>query len=293
MAGPLRPRQPELEVRRSGAPGPTPRAATSSSSATASSSTDWSPRCWSGSRACEGVNLAAARAPTLLTYFVLRRALESGARPSAIVIDTKPAVLIGGVDYNAHYWPAALSPRECLELGRIAGKGTLGLAVLTARLLPSLQARLEVRSRHRAALTRAPDPIREINRSLSRNWTVNGGANVAMLDSPYRGELSPDIQDRLHPDRWYVDRANAAGLDALLKLAGRRGSASSGCLPPISPGLQEWRERSGSEAKFEQFVRSYAGATRTWSRCSTPVGWPASRRSTSTRRTSPGEARSS
>ena len=68
------------------------------------------------------VNLAAARGPALLTYFVLRRAIESGSRPRAIVIDTKPAVLIGGVDYNAHYWPAALTPGECLELGWLARK---------------------------------------------------------------------------------------------------------------------------------------------------------------------------
>ena len=80
-----------------------------------------------------------------------------------------------------------------------------------------------------------------------------------MLDSPYRGEISPEIQDRLHPDRWYVDPANAAGLDALLKLADRRGIRVYWLLTPISPGLQEWRERSGSEAKFEQFVRSYSG----------------------------------
>jgi hypothetical protein len=203
------------------------------------------------------VNLSAARAPTLLTYFILRRSLESAARPAAIVIDTKPAVLMGGVDYNAHYWPAALSPRECLELGWIAHKGTVGLAALTARLLPSLQARLEIRSRMESALTQAPDRIREINPVLLRNWTVNGGANIAMLDSPYRGEISPEIQDRLHPDRWYVDPANAAGLDALLKLSDRQGIRVYWLLTPISPGLQEWRERSGSEAKFEQFVRSY------------------------------------
>jgi hypothetical protein len=203
------------------------------------------------------VNLAAARAPTLLTYFVLRRALDARARPSAIVIDTKPAVLIGGADYNAQYWPATLSAPECLELGWIAGKGPLALAVLTARLLPSLQSRLGVRSRVEAALTQAPERIREINRVLLRNWTVNGGANVAMMNSAYRGDLSPEIQDRLHPDRWYVDPANAAGLEQLLKLAARRGIRVFWLLPPISPGLQDWRERSGSEAKYEQFVRSY------------------------------------
>jgi hypothetical protein len=203
------------------------------------------------------VNLAAARAPTLQTYFVLRRALEAGARPAAIVIDTKPAVLIGGAEYNAHYWPALLSPRECLELGWIAGKAQLGLSVLTARLLPSLQARLEIRAAIEAALTSAPDRVREINRVLLRNWTVNDGANVAMLDSPYRGELPPDLQDKLHPDRWYVDPANRSGVERLLELTARRGIRVFWLLPPISPGLQAWRERSGSEANYERFARSF------------------------------------
>ena len=30
-------------------------------------------------------------------------------------------------------------------------------------------------------------------------------------------------------------------------------------LPPISPGLQQWRESSGSEARYEAFVRSHGG----------------------------------
>jgi hypothetical protein len=203
------------------------------------------------------VNLAAARAPALATYFLLRRALDSGARPSAIVIDTKPAVLIGGADYNAQYWPAALSPRECLELGWITGKSQLGLAALTARLLPSLNSRLELRSSVRSACADTPDPISEINRVLWRNWSVNGGANVANLDSAYGGELSPEIRERLHPDRWYVDRSNTLGIERLLKLAARRGIRVFWLLPPISPGLQRWREQSGSEAKYEQFVRSF------------------------------------
>jgi hypothetical protein len=205
----------------------------------------------------KGVNLAAARAPALATYFLLRRAIASGARPRAIVIDTKPAVLIGGADYNARYWPAALSPRECLELGRLTGKGHLGLAVLAARLLPSLQSRLEVRSSVRSALEGAPDPIQEINRVLWRNWSVNGGANVASFDFSYRGDLPPETRERLHPDRWYVDRSNRDGIERLLKLAARHGIRVFWLLPPISPGLQSWRERSGSEAHYEQFVRSF------------------------------------
>jgi hypothetical protein len=86
---------------------------------------------------------------------------------------------------------------------------------------------------------------------------VNDGANVAVLDSPYRGELSPEIRERLHPDRWYADRSNTEGLERLLKLAFRHRIRVFWLLPPISPGLQQWRERSGSEAKYERFVRSF------------------------------------
>jgi hypothetical protein len=203
------------------------------------------------------INLSAARAPALMTYFVLKRALESGAMPRAIVIDTKPAVLIGGVEYNARYWPAALTARECLELGRITGRAQTGLAMLTAWLVPSVQSRLEVRSCIEAALNGTRDPIQEINRVLWRNWSVNDGANVAMLNSSYRGELSPEIRERLHPDRCYVDPSNVEGIERLLRLARDRDIRVYWLLPPISTGLQEWRERSGAEAKFEGFVRSY------------------------------------
>src|SRR5271155_3372257 len=49
------------------------------------------------------VNLSAARAPTLLSYLLLRRALDAGARPQAIIINTKPAILMADLQFNARY----------------------------------------------------------------------------------------------------------------------------------------------------------------------------------------------
>lgn len=205
----------------------------------------------------DGVNVAAARAPALLTDFLLRRALDAGARPRAVIINTKPAVLIGGPEYDARYWPAALTASECLRLGWMLHKTHFSLEILTARLLPSVAARLEIRSGVLNALKGTIDPIPEINRVLWRNWTVNCGANVASLNGDFDGKLSPEIRERLHPDRWYVDPANAMGVDRLLKLARERRLRVFWLLPPISPPLQRWRESSGAEAKFEAFVRSY------------------------------------
>ena len=203
------------------------------------------------------VNLAAARCPTVMTYYVFRRALDAGAHPAAIIINTKQAVLIGSPEYNAQYWPAVLSPRECLELGFISRRPETAAAALMGCLFPSLRSRLEIRSNLLAALGGHADPLHDINRLLWRNWTVNDGANVASLHSGYHGELSPEIEGRLHPSAFFVDRSNAEGIERALRLATERGIRVFWLLPPLSAGLEAMRDRSGSEARFEQWVRSY------------------------------------
>ncbi len=203
------------------------------------------------------VNLAAARSPTVMTYFVLRRALDAGAHPAAIVINTKQAVLMGSPDFNAQYWPAVLSPRECLELGVISRRPETATAALVGSLLPSLRSRLEIRSNLLAALDGHADPLHEINRLLWRNWTVNDGANVASLQSRYHGELPAEVEKRLHPSAFFVDASNARGIDRLLRLASERNIRVFWLLPPISSGLETLRDRSGSETRFEGWVRSY------------------------------------
>ena len=125
------------------------------------------------------INLSAARAPALLTYFLLRRALDAGARPQALIIDAKPAVLLAGPEFNARYWQEVLAPRECVDLARMASSGSFVLSTIVGRLLPSLRGRLEVRSNVLAALKGENDPVAAMNRVLWRNWTVNDGANVA------------------------------------------------------------------------------------------------------------------
>ncbi len=203
------------------------------------------------------VNLSAARAPTLLTYFLLRRALDAGADPQALIIDAKPAVLLAGPEFNARYWQEVLAPRECVDLARLASSGSFVLSTIVGRLLPSLRGRLEVRSNVLAALKGENDPIAAMNRVLWRNWTVNDGANVASPATRSDPESEVEIEHRLHPRVFYVDRANAAGLEWLLQLADERQIPVFWLLPPISSDLQARRDQSGAEAGFERYVRSF------------------------------------
>ena len=202
-------------------------------------------------------NLSAARAPTLLTYFFLRRALDAGARPRAIIINAKPAVLLAGPEFNARYWQEVITPRECLEFSLMTRNGPFMLATIVGRLLPSVRSRLEVQSHVLAAVRGDQDKIPEINRVLLRNWTVNRGANVAAVHSAREDLAEPDIERKLHPGLFFVDPTNAQGIDRLLQLANARDIPVFWLLTPLSPVLQTLRDQSGAEAGYERFVRAF------------------------------------
>ncbi len=202
-------------------------------------------------------NLSAARAPALLTYFLLRRALDAGARPRAIIMNAKPAVLLAGPEFNARYWQEVLTPRECLEFSLMTRNGPFMLATIVGRLLPSVRSRLEVQSHVLAAVRGETDRIPAINRVLLRNWTVNRGANVAAADPKRQDAAEPDIEQKLHPGLFFVDPTNAQGIERLLKLADTRDIPVFWLLTPLSPVLQTLRDQSGAEAAYEKFIRAF------------------------------------
>jgi len=205
------------------------------------------------------VNLSAAREPTLFTYFLLRRALDAGAQPRAIIINAKPAVLLAGPEFNARYWEEVLTPRECLEFSLLTRNGPFMVATIAGRLLPSLRSRLEIRSQLSAAFRGETDPIPVMNRVLLRNWTVNRGANVVSIHAkPATDDTEAEIEHRLHPRIFFVDPTNTAGMDRLLQLAAAHQVPVFWLLTPLAPELQARRDHSGAEGGYETFVRSFA-----------------------------------
>ena len=198
----------------------------------------------------------AARGPAPATFFLLRRALEAGTRPEAIVVDFKPSVLVGSPRYNLRYWQEIVSPRECLELARTSGGGSLPTSIVLGRLLPTFRSRLEVRDALLAALRGEVPPMRAINRVCRRNWRVNDGANVGARNPAFTGEVGPDEHRTLLSHLWYCHRANAAHVRRLLDLTAARGIRVYWLLPPLSPQLQARREQSGAEAGYLRFIQS-------------------------------------
>jgi hypothetical protein len=202
------------------------------------------------------LNLGLARGPAPATFFLLRRALEAGAQPDAVVVDFKPGVLVGSPRYNLRYWQEILSPREALELARASGSGSLLTSIALGRLLPSFRARLAVRGHLLAALRGESSPLRLVNRICYRNWLVNAGANVAARNPSYTGELGAREYKTLLSDVWQCHRVNAASVRRVLDLAAARGIRVYWLLPPLSPQLQARREATGAETGYLRFVQS-------------------------------------
>jgi hypothetical protein len=202
-------------------------------------------------------NLGAARCPTLMTYFLVQRSLEAGARPRAIVFNAKPAVLIGGPTFTQRYFQEILTASELLRLFQMVHQTEFVVSTLAGRLLPSLRSRLEIRSHFLALWRGDAGPLPVINRALWRNWTVNVGANVALRQPPYNGELTAKDVKNLHPHIFYAENSNAKAIDQLLQLAQERQIPVFWLLPPLSPNLQSTREQSGAESAYENFIRGY------------------------------------
>jgi hypothetical protein len=203
------------------------------------------------------VNLGAARCPTSMTYFLLLRSLEAGAHPRAIVFNAKPAVLIGGPDFNQRYWQEVLTVSELSQLFGMMSRGEFVAATLAGRLLPSLRSRLEIRDHLLAALHAEAGPLHDINRALWRNWTLNEGANVVFPQTPFSGELTAKDLKNLHPQVFHAEKSNAKAIHRILQLAQDQNIPVYWLLPPLPPSLQSAREESGAEAAYDRFIEGY------------------------------------
>ena len=204
-------------------------------------------------RSAYNLSVCAAQAP--VTYFLLRRALDAGARPAAVVVDFQPDLLAGGPEHLLRCWQEFVGPRELLDLaGSDRGPRFLAALVL-GRLVPSVRCRFEVRAAVRAALRGEPSPLQGVNRLCRRQWRLNDGANVAARNAAFLGDVGPDDHRALLSDRFWCHPVNRRYLGRLLALARVHGIAVYWLLPPLAPQVQARRERSGADAKYVRFVR--------------------------------------
>jgi hypothetical protein len=199
-------------------------------------------------------NLAVCGGQAPSSYFLLRRALDSGARPRSIVVDFMPHLLAHGPRQNERQWPELLDVREFVDLIRTTHNASFLAGLATSWLTPSAKSRFEIRESLLAAFRGETLASHETLLKYERVWETHQGASLGQeaSRSPRKYNLSR-WED--FPRAWSCNPVNAVYLRRFLKLAQSHGIQVLWLLPPVSPEAQERRERIGIEDRHLQFVR--------------------------------------
>jgi hypothetical protein len=204
-------------------------------------------------------NLAVCWGQVPRDFFLLRRALDAGAKPRALIIDVHPCCI--AFDYRSanRFWPEFLGMRECLELSWTARDASFFASTTLAILVPSIRSRLQIRTNIQDSLRDVENNLSNLSRIFLRNLNQNQGAMVQRRRPDYEGTINEYYASILLPDSWGLDPTNVRYLEELLALAASRGITVYWLIPPFAPALQERRVEKGLDAAYTRFVRDFQG----------------------------------
>lgn len=190
------------------------------------------------------------------SYFLLRRALDSGARPSAVIVDFARGILGDGpASVTRPYpWVELLGLRELAELCWTAKDPDLAASLGVRWFLPSSRQRHEIRAHLLARLANKPTDQREVSPALRRNWLANAGGQANPKVEPFEDVVIPENQP-IKPGSWRCDPVNALYLHRFLELAQHHGIQVYWMLTPVTPGTFSHWVHSGDEQLYIDYVR--------------------------------------
>jgi hypothetical protein len=220
-----------------------------------------------------GYNLALLNGPPPASYFLLRRALARGARPSLVIVDFDHNRLeqdprSGTFNYP---WADLLTTTEAFDLARATRDPALFGRVVAGSCLPSVRRRHEVRFalmyKLNAWYTYALDDVTAgfgSKQAFQRNRRVNLGAVVNRSVSNAQAQPVPNVvNDR--SATWRFHPINAHYVKRFLALCGAHKIAVLWLVPPVNPAQQVLDDREGALARClrasRQLIEDYPFVT--------------------------------
>lgn len=190
------------------------------------------------------------------SYFLLRRALASGARPSAVLVDFHPAFL--GAPYLVeNRWSDLLGFWDCVDLSWTVKDARFFASTVLDKAVPSIYQRLAIRKSVLDSLRGSPQSLRLGNLQALRNHRQNKGALVGLRNPSYRGGVTGGYQKILVERVFRCCPAEESYLHRFLALAAAHGVRVYWVVMPLTPALQQAREARGVDAEYTRFVRSF------------------------------------
>ncbi len=200
-----------------------------------------------------GYNLAIGGGQAPATYFMLRRALQHDAKPSAILVDFFPRLMQLDGDHNAENWSQLLSAGECLELAWNARRADWAGLFLVQKLFPSVAHRNGIRTNLKMALLDLSEP-KHASRELRRIFRLHAGVQGLL---PGAGDFHTPVSGWVERffSRLEFDPVNALYARKTLELAAAHGLRVYWLVPPMMGELERELKRSGFDDHYTTFLR--------------------------------------
>jgi hypothetical protein len=180
------------------------------------------------------------------SYFLLRRVLEQGIRPRALLIDFSEDLLTLAPALNPTCWADSVGCRQGLELAWHSRDPALAISAGLHRLLPRW---CDQNHRHSLSSLGLKNTVADDPRVFERNWRLNRGAQVAP-----RTFVPVEGLSYANGQRWQPHPANAFYVDRLLGTAEAEHVPVFWILTPSIPGRREQLARNGVRAAYRQFI---------------------------------------
>ena len=191
------------------------------------------------------------------SYFLLRRALEAGARPKVVLVDYQPECMCEPSDHlmeNRH-WKGMLSLREAADAAWTYRDPDFFARTALARLLPSFRCRSGAREEVVLALQGKTGPNAAENARHARNRERNRGGLVLAKKPSFRGRVPKWFWPHMFSNDWWSLPAHTSYVRRFMSLAERHRVHVVWVLPPSTPELERVREGYGMLDRYTRFVQ--------------------------------------
>jgi hypothetical protein len=208
------------------------------------------------------LNLARNGAQPAFTYFLFRRALDAGARPSAVVVDFQSTQLQADPSCDFAGLAEVLGAREAFDHAREGRDPALFGRLVAAHYLPSLRARDGLRNAVLGRLGGKPGVLQgEALRTIFRRWDADGGVHLERVATPIGADglyWDERLLGTLGP--WRLHPTNARYLHRFLRLAAERRIPVYWVIPPVRRRLQAEFDRRCDSAGYTALLRRVEAA---------------------------------
>jgi hypothetical protein len=203
-------------------------------------------------------NLAVLGGQPPTSYLLLRRVLESGHHPRALIVDFSPLLLGMDPRANLEWWAPLVRWRDRLDIAWRARDPALLASLVVQGALPSRSHRDALREALGLSVFAGPNVEESTDpdelRALLRNWSFNRGAQVAPRSFvPIQGSLP---QPFTGPGwTWQPHPAHAYHVERFLGLAEERRIPVYWVLTPAEAVWLDRNERVGTIGAYRRYVQ--------------------------------------